>query len=95
VTVPRRTSAEHGPGNQDAGLLASDSRPSEEELRELSDPDDLGFPGFGDGWSQCRPKFAFVLDQIRGTGAPLSVAELLENLTARTPEPEPDLEAEP
>jgi hypothetical protein len=95
VTVPRRTRAEPGPGHRDVGPVAPDSRPSEEELRELRDPDDLGYPDISDGWPQYRPKFAFVLDQIRGTGAPPSLAELLENLATRTPEPQPDLEAEP
>jgi hypothetical protein len=97
VTVPRRNPAEPGPGHRDAGPVAPDPRPSEENLRELREPYDLGYPGFGDDRPQYRPKFAFVLDQVRGTGAPPSLAELLENLTARTPQPqpEPDLEAEP
>ena len=95
MTALRRNPAEPLPGRRIAGPAAPDPRPSEENLRELRDPDDLGIRGVGDGWPQYRPKFAFVLDQIRGTGAPLSLAELLENLAARTPEPEPDLEAEP
>jgi hypothetical protein len=97
VTVPHRTPAEPGPGHRDAGPAAPDPRPSEENLRELRDPDDLAIRGLSDDWPQYRPKFAFVLDQIRGTGAPPSLAELLENLAARTPQrgPEPDLEAEP
>ena len=38
-----------------------------------------------------------VVDQLRGwlPGQPPSLAELLEAGPARTPEPEPDLEAEP
>jgi hypothetical protein len=97
VTAPRRNPAEPGPGRRSAGPAPPDPRPSEEDLRELRDPGDLGFPRFGDGWPQYRPEFAFVLDQIRGTGARPSLAELLENLAARTPQPqpEPDLEAEP
>jgi hypothetical protein len=97
VTAPRRNPAEPGPGRRSAGPAAPDPRPSEENLRELREPDDLGIRGFGDGWPQYRPEYAIVIDQIRGTGAPPSLAELLENLAVRTPQPqpEPDLEAEP
>ena len=97
MTAPRRNPAESDPGRRSAGSAAPDLRPSEENLRELREPDDLFIPDISDGWPQYRPKFAFVLDQIRGTGAPPSLAELLENLAARTPrpQPEPDLEAEP
>jgi len=83
------------PRRQPAAPRVPAPRPSEEDLLELRDPDELGIPGLGDDWPQYRPEFAFVLDQIRGTGAPPSLAELLENLAARTPEPQPDLEAEP
>jgi hypothetical protein len=95
VTAPRRNPAEPGPGRRSAGPAAPDPHPSQEDPRELRDPDDLGIPGFGDGWPQYRPEYAIVIDQIRGTGAPPSLAELLENIAARTSEPEPDLEAEP
>ena len=97
MTAPRRNPAEPDSGRRSAGPAAPDPRPSQEDLRELRDRDDLGFPGFGDGWPQRRPEYAIVIDQIRGTGAPPSLAELLENLAARTPhpQPEPDLEAEP
>jgi hypothetical protein len=86
------------PRRQPAAPRVPAPRPSEEDLLELRDPDELGTRGFGDDRPQYRPKFAFVLDQIRGTGAPPSLAELLENLTAfyaKHPEAEPDLEAEP
>jgi len=85
------------PRRQPAAPRVPAPRPSEEDLLELRDPDELGIPGLGDDWPQYRPEFAFVLDQIRGTGAPPTHAELLENLAARTPQPqpEPDLEAEP
>lgn len=95
MTVSRRNPAEPSPGRRSAGPAAPDPRPSEEDLRELREPDDLAIRGLGEDCPQYRPKFAFVLDQIRGTGAPPSLAELLENLAARTPGPEPDLEAEP
>jgi hypothetical protein len=83
------------PRRQAAAPRVPVQRPSEEDLLELRDPDELGIRGLGDDWPQYRPKFAIVIDQIRGTGAPPSLAELLENLAARTPQPEPDLEAEP
>jgi hypothetical protein len=60
----------------------------------MTDPYDLPFP---DRWPPGRPRYAIVVDQLRGwrPGQPPSLAELLETRPARTREPEPDLEAEP
>jgi hypothetical protein len=62
-------------------------------MPETADPYDLPFP---DQWPH-RPTHVIVVDQLRNwrPGQPPSLAELLEAESARTREPEPDLEAEP
>jgi len=71
-------------------------RLAEEDLRELHDPYDLPIPDpYCDVDPPRLPPDAIVIDQIRGwqPDAPRSLAELLESIRAR--EPEPDREAEP
>ena len=62
-------------------------------MAETAESYDLPFP---DQWP-CRPEYVIVVDQLRDwrPDLPPSLAELLEPETARTREPEPDLEAEP
>jgi hypothetical protein len=62
----------------------------------MSEPYDLPDPE--DRWPLSPPAYVIVVDQLRdwqpGRHSP-SLAELLETRSGRTPEPEPDLEAEP
>jgi hypothetical protein len=69
-------------------------RLSPEDLLELHEPYDMPDP-YCDFDPPRLPPNAIVVDQIPGQQPhqPPSLAELLE--TARTREPEPDLEAEP
>jgi hypothetical protein len=69
-------------------------RLSLEDLRELHEPYDLPDPYCNFDPPRLPPN-AIVIDQLRGSqpGAPPSLAELLESIRAR--EPEPDWEAEP
>jgi hypothetical protein len=62
----------------------------------MGEPYDLPEPE--DQWpAGHRPAYVIVVDQLRGwrPAQPPSLAEVLENRTRRTREPEPDLEAEP
>ena len=70
-----------------------DPRPGQRDMPETADPYDLPFP---DRWPN-RPRYVIVVDQLRDwrPDLPPSLAELLEAGSARTREPEPDLEAEP
>jgi hypothetical protein len=68
-------------------------RLSPEDLLELHEPYDMPDP-YCDFDPPRLPPNAIVIDQIRGRpGTPPSLAELLESI--RTREPEPDWEAEP
>ena len=71
-------------------------RLSPEDLLELREPDDMPDP-YCDFDPPHLPPNAIVIDQIRGRqpGAPPSLAELLESIRAREPDPEPGWEAEP
>ena len=98
MTTSHRRQAEPDPGHRDAGPAAPDLQPPEGDLHELRDHSGAPFPGRDARRPLRRPEYAIVVDQVRGTGAPPSLAELLENLTAfyaKHPEAEPDLEAEP
>jgi hypothetical protein len=86
VTTPRRAHSQAPPITP---------RAEEEYPSEVSEPYDLGEPE--DRWPAGRPAYLIVVDQLRGwpPAQPPSLAELLENMAARTRGPEPDLEAEP
>jgi hypothetical protein len=61
---------------------------------EMNGPYHPPFPD--DRWPR-RPEYVIVVDQLRGwqPAQPPSLAELLETGHPCTPDPEPDLEAEP
>jgi hypothetical protein len=87
VTVPRHERHQN---------LATGPRTGQKDLAEMGEPYDLPDPE--DQWPAGRcPAYLIVVDQLRGwrPAQPPSLAELLETRTARTREPEPDLEAEP
>jgi hypothetical protein len=94
VTTP----GEPGTRRQADGPLVPAQRSAADDYenwRELWEPDDV--PDYSDGWQLRRPAYVIVVDQLRGwqPGQPPSLTELLENMAARTREPEPDPEAEP
>ena len=93
MTKPGRTPREPGRRRKVDRPHVPDPRPSNKDMREMTDPYDLPFP---DRWPH-RPQFVIVVDQLRDwqPGQPPSLAELLETRSARTRQPEPDLEAEP
>ena len=93
MTNHGRTPREPGPRRQAGRPLVPGPRPGDKDMREMTDPCDLPFPG---RWPH-RPKYVIVVDQLRDwqPGQPPSLAELLETGPDRTREPEPDLEAEP
>ena len=93
MTKPGRTPRETGRRRQADRPHVPDPRPGDKDMREMTDPYDLPFP---DGWPH-RPEYVIVVDQLRDwqPGQPPSLAELLETRSARTRQPEPDLEAEP
>ena len=93
MTKPGRTPRETGRRRQADRPHVPDPRPGDKDMREMTDPYDLPFP---DRWPH-RPKYVIVVDQLRDwqPGQPPSLAELLETRSARTRQPEPDLEAEP
>jgi hypothetical protein len=95
VTQPGKPPDEPGAHRQAGGPRVPAQRPAEEDLRELHDPYDLPFPDFSDRLPPRLPANAILLDQRRGwqPDAPPSLAELLESIRAR--QPEPDHEAEP
>lgn len=70
-------------------------QPSEEDLLELREPYNLPMPEYP--WLPGPPKFVVVLDQRRDLSPdqPRSLFEILESIRTRTPDPEPDWEAEP
>ena len=70
-------------------------RQEDKDMQEIQDPYDLPFPDLSDRWPPRRPDYVIVVDQIRGSGQPPCLAELLDTTAARTREPEPDREAEP
>ena len=95
MTTHGKTRDEPGTRRQADDLLVPAQRAENKDTRELQDPYDLPFPDYSDHRPARRPEYVIVVDQLRGwqSGGPPSLAELLE--TARTREPEPDLEAEP
>ena len=94
MTDHDRTPREPGPRRQADRPLVPGPRPGDKDMREMTDPYDLPFPG---RWPPGRRQFVIVVDQLRDwqPGQPPSLAELLESRAARTRAPEPDLEAEP
>jgi hypothetical protein len=95
-TGPGKTPDEPGAHRQPDGPRVPAQRPEIEDLRELYDPYDLQIPDpYCDFDPPYLPPDAIVIDRIRGwqPDAPPSLAELLESI--RTREPEPDREAEP
>jgi hypothetical protein len=94
VTHHDRTPREPGPRRQADRPLVPDPRPGEKDTGEMTDPCDLPFPG---RMPPGRPQYVIVVDQLRDwqPSQPPSLAELLETRSARTRQPEPDLEAEP
>ena len=94
-----KPSDEPGVRRQADSLQVSAQRSEIEDLRELQDPYDLPIPDYSDfvppRLPPRLPPNAILIDQLRGwqPAAPMSLAELLESI--RTREPEPDLEAEP
>jgi hypothetical protein len=92
----------HGPEPEDPGTRQPGHpqvpapRLSPEDLLELHEPYDMPDP-YCDFDPPHLPPNAIVIDQLRGLqpGAPPSLAELLESIRAREPEPEPGWEAEP
>ena len=92
MTSHDKTPREPGSPRQTDPPLIPDPRSPGKDIREMTDPCDLPFPG---RWPPGRPGYVIVVDQLRGwqPGQPPSLAELLE--TGRTRQPEPDLEAEP
>jgi hypothetical protein len=97
VTNHDRTPREPGPRRQANSPLVPDPRSADKDMREMTDPYDLPFPDLPDRRPPGRPRYVIVVDQLRDwqPGQPPSLAELLESRSARTREPEPDLEAEP
>jgi hypothetical protein len=98
VSVHRKKAAEPGPGRQPGTPSTPEFRLSEEDRRELWDPDDLLRPDYPDrNWLSGPPTCVIVLAQARGHGRdqPWSLAEFLETGQTRARDPEPDLEAEP
>jgi hypothetical protein len=97
VTTTGSAPDEPGPHRQANGPLVPDPRPGDRDMREMQDPYDLPFPDYSDRWPPHRPKYVIVVDQLRDwqPGQSPSLVELLETQSARTREPEPDLEAEP
>ena len=95
MTQPGKPPDEPGAHRQAGGPRVPAQRPAEEDLRELHDPYDLPIPDYSDFLPPRLPANAILIDQRRGwqPGAPPSLAELLESI--RTREPEPDPEAEP
>ena len=93
MTTRRRKPVE--PATPQPAPFIPHAQPSQEDILELREPYDLPVPEYPDRWLPGRPKFAIVIDELRGRlpGQPPSLAELLETQRAR--EPEPDLEAEP
>ena len=92
MTKPGRTPREPGRRRQADRPHVPDPRPGDKDIREMTDPYDLPFP---DRWPH-RPEYVIVVAQLRDwqPGQPPSLAELLETRSARTRQPEPDLEAE-
>jgi hypothetical protein len=95
VTLPGKTPEEPGARRHPGGPRVPAQRLAEEDWRELQDPYDLPFPDDYDPWTPGRPEYVIVVDRLRGwqPDAPRSLAELLESIPTR--EPEPDPEAEP
>jgi hypothetical protein len=99
VTTPGTTPGEPRTRRQADEPVIPAQRPEaegDENWRELREPDDV--PDYSDdGWQLRRPAYVIVVDHLRPRqpGQPPSLAELLETMTARIREPEPDLEAEP
>jgi hypothetical protein len=96
VTRHGKPPDEPGAHRQADGLHVPAQRPEIEDLRELHDPYDLLIPDpYCDFDPPHLPPNAIVIDQLRDWqhGGPPSLAELLESI--RTREPEPDREAEP
>ena len=92
MTKHDKAPEEPGPRRQARGPRIPDPRPGGKDMHEMTDPDDLPFPG---RWPPGRPGYVIVVDQLRDwqPGQPPSLTELLE--TGRSRAPEPDLEAEP
>jgi hypothetical protein len=95
VTRSGKPPDEPGAHRQAGSPQVPAQRPEIEDLRELHEPYDLPIPDYSDFLPPRLPPNAIVIDQPRGwqPDAPPSLAELLESI--RTREPEPDLEAEP
>jgi hypothetical protein len=95
--VTHHGSAPEDPGTRQPGQpQVPPPRLSPEDLLELREPYDMPDP-YCDFDPPHLPPNAIVIDQLRGSqpGAPPSLAELLESIRAREPDPEPDREAEP
>jgi len=95
-TRPGQTPDQPGTHRQPDALHVPAQRPEIEDLRELYEPHDLPIlDPYCDVDPPHLPPDAIVIDRIRGwqPGAPPSLAELLESIRAR--EPDPDREAEP
>ena len=93
MTKPGKAPRGPGPRRHAGRPLVPDPRAGDKDMREMTDPYDLPFPDR----LPHRPKYVIVVDQLRDwqPGQPPSLAELLETRSARTRQPEPDLEAEP
>jgi hypothetical protein len=98
MTAHRKKAAEPGTARQPATPSTLEFRLSEEDRRELWDPDDLLRPDYPDrNWLPGPPTCVIVLAEARcqGRDRPWSLVEFLENGNIRAHDPEPDLEAEP
>ena len=98
MSVHRKKTADPGPGRQPATPSTPELRLSEEDRRELWEPDELMRPEYPDrNWLSGPPTCVIVLAQARGQGQdqPWSLAEFLETGQTRARDPETDLEAEP
>ena len=69
--------------------------PGDKDTHEIEDACDLALPDASGGRPARRPRYAIVIDQIRGPGQAPFLPEILETMAARTREPQSDLEAEP
>jgi hypothetical protein len=95
VTLPGKPPDDPGTRRQADVPHVPAQRPDIEDLRELHDPYDLPIPDYSDLMPPRLPANAILLDRLRGwqPNGPPSLAELLESIRAR--HPEPDHEAEP
>lgn len=69
-----------------AHLLHRLFRPGDKDTREIEGPCDLALPDASGDSPARRPRYAIVVDQIRGPGLHFSSPRSWETMAARTPQ---------